>query len=115
METLCRVLTGIAVTSFPMAKDTGLLYLFANAADKAFIRRIMIGVDILLCVFACLKGGAGITVVVMAHVIFLYYYNMAKREFGGISGDTAGWFIVQSEKWMLVAYVLYCFLMRRLS
>ena len=31
------------------------------------------------------------------------YYFVAKRQFGGITGDLAGWFLQRAELWMLAA------------
>jgi adenosylcobinamide-GDP ribazoletransferase len=33
---------------------------------------------------------------------FIYYYFRCKKEFGGITGDTAGYFILISEGSMVV-------------
>ena len=38
-----------------------------------------------------------------AILVFLYYYHMANRKFGGLSGDLAGWFLQTCELWMLLA------------
>ena len=42
-----------------------------------------------------------------AHLVFAYYCDMSKRQFGGLSGDLAGWFLVQAEKWMLIVLVAW--------
>ena len=34
---------------------------------------------------------------------FAYYYWRCKKELGGITGDTAGYFVVICEGWMAVA------------
>ena len=31
------------------------------------------------------------------------YYFVAKKQFGGITGDLAGWFLQRAELWMLAA------------
>ena len=38
--------------------------------------------------------------------VFLRYRRMARVEFGGLSGDLAGWFVQTAELWMLAALVL---------
>ena len=45
-----RALSGLAVASFPLAKDTGLAHTFATAADRVTVRRV-------LTVLAVLLGG----------------------------------------------------------
>ena len=41
-----------------------------------------------------------------AHVVFGYYYRMSKRQFGGLSGDLAGWFLQTAEMWMLLVLTI---------
>uniref|UniRef100_UPI0004B7E68E adenosylcobinamide-GDP ribazoletransferase n=1 Tax=Clostridium sp. 12(A) TaxID=1163671 RepID=UPI0004B7E68E len=36
---------------------------------------------------------AAVIVFLIASLVYWYYYNMAKREFGGITGDLAGYFL----------------------
>ena len=38
-----------------------------------------------------------------ALLVFLWYRPMAVRQFGGLSGDLAGWFLQTAELWMLAA------------
>ena len=41
-----------------------------------------------------------------AAVIFLYYYRLCKKQFGGTTGDLAGYFLQLCELGMLAAFVL---------
>mgnify|MGYP002581252901 CR=1 FL=1 len=50
----------------------------------------------------CLCGYSGILMALTAHVVFGDYYCMSKRQFGGLSGDLAGWFLQTAELWMLL-------------
>ena len=55
-----RALSGLAVASFPMAKNTGLAHTFATAADKTVVRRALAVLAAVLCVgMAALGGCAG--------------------------------------------------------
>ena len=40
---------------------------------------------------------------VAAQCVFVWYRRMALRQFGGLSGDLAGWFVQTVELWMLIA------------
>ena len=40
-----------------------------------------------------------------AAVVLWRYVVVAKRDFGGVSGDLAGWFLQKVELWMLAALV----------
>ena len=41
-----------------------------------------------------------------AWCVFAYYRRMAEKQFGGLSGDLAGWFLQTAELWMLGALCL---------
>ena len=49
-----------------------------------------------------LKAG----ILAAAAVIFLYYYRLCKKQFGGTTGDLAGYFLQLCELGMLAALVL---------
>ena len=101
---LSRCLSGISVVSFPPAKKEGLLYSFASKAGKNIVK-IFLYLQGALCVmfmlWCSLFGGMVVTVVVLG--VFAYYYYRSKKELGGITGDTAGYFVLLCECSMLVA------------
>ena len=41
-----------------------------------------------------------------AILVYLWYIQMARREFGGLTGDLAGWFLQVCELGCLAAMVL---------
>lgn len=41
-----------------------------------------------------------------AHAVFADYYRMSQKQFGGLSGDLAGWFLQTAELWMLLVLVI---------
>lgn len=102
---LSRVLSGLAIAAFPLAKDTGLAHTFAQAADKRAVRRFLIVLSALLTVGQCLWGWKGAAMAAAALGTFVYYRRMARTQFGGLSGDLAGWFLQTAELWMLGALV----------
>ena len=110
---LSRILVGITVMSFPLSKNKGLLYTFSESADKNRVRFFLIFFDMLICIIMSLRSICGVLMVFISHALLLFYYRMIKREFGGISGDTSGWFIVQSEKWMLIVAAAYYFIINK--
>lgn len=101
---LSRALSGIAVVSFPSAKQEGTLYLFSDKAHKREVRTVLYGQGILCIGFmlwtSLLTGGIA---VVVALLTFAYYYHRSKKEFGGITGDTAGYFVTLCEGCVLIA------------
>ena len=101
---LSRCLSGISVVSFPPAKKEGLLYSFANKAGKNTVK-ISLYLQGTLCVLFMLWSSlfGGMIVAVAALGAFTYYYYRSKKELGGITGDTAGYFVLLCECSMLVA------------
>ena len=67
-----------------------------------------------LITFAALCAGAmvacapvaGAACCAAAALVFIWYRSMSLRQFGGITGDLAGWFLQLCELAMLVAAVL---------
>ena len=96
-----RCLSGYAVASFPMAKNTGLAHTFATAADKTTVRRVLMVLAALLS--AALLALGGWALVLAAFLVFARYHVVSDKQFGGITGDLAGWFLQKAELWMLAA------------
>ena len=66
--------------------------------------RILFKILSLLLALWLLLSRAGETVLAAA-LVFLYYRRMCEKDFGGLSGDLAGWFLQTAELWMLLALV----------
>ena len=104
---LSRSLSGISVVSFRAAKNSGLLRTFQDGAQKKRVRVVLI-------VWACVCGGimlylswkTAVIVILAALFVFLYYYRMSRKQFGGITGDLAGYFLQVCELAMLAGAVL---------
>ena len=96
-----RALSGFAVAAFPLAKVSGLAQTFATAADKQTVCRFLCGLSALLTLALTALGGGGLAA---AALLALWRYDfVAKKQFGGITGDLAGWFLQRAELWMLAA------------
>ena len=100
---LARCLSGISIVSFPAAKKDGILYLFASSSQKAIVKWSLY-LQGISCICFMLRQSlyAGILVVAAAFLVFLYYYYRTKKEFGGITGDTAGYFVLICEACMMI-------------
>ncbi len=101
---LSRCLSGIGVVSFPSAKKEGLLHTFAGSADKRAVRGILC-LQAFICIGYMLlqSARAGCIVAAAAFASFAAYYRRCKKELGGITGDTAGYFVVVCEGCMAAA------------
>lgn len=104
---LSRALSGIAVVTFPAAKNSGLLRTFRDGAQKLKTRIVLILWAVLaaaaLLYISGLQGGV---MLVIAALTFLYYYRLCMKQFGGTTGDLAGYFLQLCELGMLAGTVL---------
>lgn len=105
---LSRCLSGLSVVSFPQAKEGGMLFLFADSAGRKAVKWTLCFQGLACIAYMVLQAPrAGILVASAALVAFLGYYRRTKKELGGITGDTAGWFVLLSEgAMMLVAAII---------
>lgn len=102
-----RTLSGWAVATFPIARNTGLVHTFATAADRAVVRRVLAAMAVCLCLALMAIGGVSGAAMAGAVLLVLWRYKrVAEKQFGGISGDLAGWFLQKAEIWMLAALVI---------
>lgn len=104
---LSRTLSGLSVILFPNAKKTGLATAFKESADSRVAGIVLIcelvGISVLM--FLLLGIAAGIVILVIL-LFFGYYYHMCLRDFGGVTGDLAGWFLTISETIILLGFVV---------
>lgn len=100
---LARCLSGISVVSFPSAKKDGMLYLFASSSEKVIVKWVLYLQGIVcICFMLWQSLFWGIFVVSAALLSFCYYYHRTKKELGGITGDTAGYFVLICEAGMMI-------------
>lgn len=101
---LSRALSGLAAAVFPGAREHGMLTDFMKdsrrrlvAASMVFYMAVSAGAMILL------GGLCGAAAALGAVLAFLYYRRMVFREFGGVTGDLAGYFLQLCELFMVLA------------
>ena len=104
---LSRSYSGLAVVSFRQARKKGMMASFAEQAQKRQVRWVMLA-SILACsafmvVLSPLYGGLA---AVTALAVFGYYRYFSYREFGGATGDLAGYFVQICELSILLVLVL---------
>jgi adenosylcobinamide-GDP ribazoletransferase len=106
-----RIFSGLSVLCFPKAKKDGLAASFARAAEKKQDQTAL--ACWLLCLLAASfllgKRGAGaVWLAALVQLLFFFFYRkMAGKEFGGVTGDLAGWFLQCCELTSLTAVVYY--------
>ena len=102
-----RCLSGVATVAFPKSSREGMLATFGGSVDK---RNSLV---VLLLEWALGVGvgvwadpAAGVAMAVADVVVLLCVYRFAMREFGGMSGDLAGFFLQVAELVMLACLVV---------
>lgn len=104
---LSRALSGYSVVTFQTAKNSGLAKTFQDAAQKNRVKMTMycwIVISIGCMLVYNLKNA--ITMFVAGALFFQYYKYLCKKQFGGITGDLAGYFLQVFELLMLGVIVL---------
>lgn len=104
---LTRALSAWAMAFFESARPNGMLDAFAQAAHKR-----MVTISCLIYAFLCaggwcvIGGMLGMACLAAAVLCVLYYKHMATKNFGGVTGDLAGWFLQITELVLTLVIVL---------
>lgn len=104
---LARCLSGIAVVTLQSAKKEGLLYTFASGAQKEKVKRGLY-LQLILCMglMIIISKEYGVAAIIASLLSFLYFKKKSYKEFGGITGDTAGFFVTVCEAAVAVAVAI---------
>ena len=103
-----RSLSGISVVSFQSAKNSGLLRTFQDGAQKRNVRIVLIFWLFATVVgFFLTAGLCGVAAAAVGLAVFSYYYQFSRKQFGGITGDLAGYFLQLCELFMLAVLALF--------
>ena len=104
---LSRTLSGLAAVTFRAAKSDGTLQSFVKPSHKRITLAMLISLSVFICsAMIVISPLCGITGVAAAISVFLYYRHMAYKEFGGTTGDIAGWFLQLEELIVPIAIVI---------
>lgn len=98
---LSRCLSAAAVILFPSAKKDGMLSEFSRTANSR-VRNVLLAVifsELAICVIylAVINLKTGLLLTAASIFTLLYYRYKSNKEFGGTTGDTAGYFVVICE------------------
>ncbi|MBO4492835.1 MAG: adenosylcobinamide-GDP ribazoletransferase [Ruminococcus sp.] len=103
---LSRSLSGLAAVTFKSAKKEGTLFVFTDTADKKatlFLLSFTASISCFAMIAVCPQ--AGLAAAAASLLIMAYYRYVAFKEFGGITGDLAGWFLQVCEIAVVAAVV----------
>lgn len=100
---LSRTLSGIGVVSFCPARKTGLLRTFSDSAGKNALAFLLLQLAVFAGAMAFVSPVAGLAALAGAAASFVFYRIKSYREFGGVTGDTAGYFLLLCEACTMAA------------
>ena len=106
---LSRALSGFSVVTFPAARNSGLLKMFQDGAQKKVVRITMcLYVAAAVIMMAMMDARAMTGAVTGAMIAFLYYIVVSRKQFGGVTGDLAGFFLETAELAMFTGILVTC-------
>jgi adenosylcobinamide-GDP ribazoletransferase len=106
---LSRALSGFSVVTFPAARNSGLLKMFQDGAQKKAVRITMcLYVAAAVIMMAVMNARAMTGAVTGVMIAFLYYAMVSRKQFGGVTGDLAGFFLETAELAMFTGILVTC-------
>lgn len=113
---LSRILSGISVVLLPKAKKQGMVATFAKTAENKIVLAVLAveGIIVML-VMVLLCAPLGIVIFLAQGIHFMYYKWKTLQCFGGTTGDTAGWFLCNSQGITLICCVCVLGVIERMS
>ena len=104
---LSRALSAFALVRLKNARNRGMLDDISAAARKQMVTLSGCVYAVLCLVLWAVTGGWIAPACVLAAVLcYLYYQHMAYKQFGGVTGDLAGWFLQVTELVLAAVIVL---------
>jgi adenosylcobinamide-GDP ribazoletransferase len=103
-----RSMSALSIVTFPCAKNSGLAHSFSSAAQKQRVRMIAL-LFIAGCslAFLAVRLPLGALILLGCALTFWFYHHLSMKQFGGITGDLAGWFLQVNEAVILIVSVLF--------
>ena len=104
---ISRALSGLAVMTFPAARGSGLVKTFQDGAQKkgSKVHNDRIPDPGGRILYICSPVGM-VVLLIIAGAVFGYYYRMAMKNFGGVTGDLCGYFLQVCELVMALVVVV---------
>lgn len=91
---LSRTLSGLAVVTFPKAREDGTVAEFSKNAQTLRVRNVLVVYLVLLGAgLLVLDFWLGIAALLAGGGAFWFYHHKAMKYFGGTTGDLAGYFL----------------------
>lgn len=100
---ISRALSGLSLMFFKNAKNTGMVSTSTKTADKKIVKLVLF-CELILCLIIIFIIDYKLAILETLSFIFtfIYYYKMSDKNFGGITGDLAGFYVCISELFCLI-------------
>ncbi|WP_034446914.1 adenosylcobinamide-GDP ribazoletransferase [Butyrivibrio sp. AE2032] len=108
---LVRALCGITCISFPKAKEDGMLNKETKSSQKGDVMFLALEAFLALGAMMLISRFVGIVSGVVLVLFTFWYREACKRNFGGVTGDTAGFFVVTGETLMVISLAIMCYVL----
>ncbi|MBR4954292.1 MAG: adenosylcobinamide-GDP ribazoletransferase, partial [Clostridia bacterium] len=93
-------------TVLPSSSSQGLLASFKNAAAKKAAAVLTVWCVLCACAMIALSPVGGTVCTVCGGAAFLYIKHMSRKEFGGMSGDLAGFIITVLQPALAACFII---------
>lgn len=104
---ISRCLSGFSVTRFSCAPTSSLAKTFGENAGKHVSLGLMLELSAAAVCLLVFYRWIALILLGLSGVLFWGYYRMQKKQFGGMTGDLAGFFLVICETvWLLITALL---------
>lgn len=104
---LSRCLSGLSVTCFPCAVTSSLAKTFGQNAAKSVSWILLAEIAVVGAALVLWYHWLAVLLLGVSLLIFGGYYRMQKRQFGGLTGDLCGFFLVLCETAWLLGIALF--------
>lgn len=95
---ISRTLSGMSIVWFPAAEKEGTLLSLSSMAHKKAVKVVLVTLLAMSFISAVMiQPLIGAVMALAAMWVWTYYYYMSLKQFGGITGDLAGYFLCLCE------------------
>lgn len=102
-----RAFGALAIICFPKAKESGLAVTFSGfTAKRPSICALTLVILIVSALAVLFSGWLAIIIPAALAVVFVIFYRIASEQFGGVTGDLAGFYITIAETTALILSAL---------
>ena len=103
-----KSISGLLSLILPKAKKEGMLYKETEGQKSHVMVALLIWYILSIAAVFVIDSETALLTVAVYMSCLIYYKNMTEKQFGGVTGDTAGYFVTVSELANIVLLALSC-------